>query len=88
VTGLHPLDGARWLRAQSIGRRVRNLVAHHSGARFEAEERGLLAEMAEFDLEPGPVMDSLTYADMTTGPDGHYVTYEERLDDILFALST
>jgi len=82
-TGLHPLDGARWLRAQGVDRRVCNLVAHHSGARFEAEERGLLAELDEFELEPGAVMDGLTFADMTTGPDGRYVSFEERLLDIL-----
>lgn len=59
LTGLHPLDGARWLRVQGADRRVCNLVAHHSGARFEAEERGLLSELEEFDLEVGPVMDAL-----------------------------
>ncbi len=82
-TGLHQLDGARWLRAQGVDRRVCNLVAHHSGARFEAEERGLLTDLEEFDLASGPVMDALTFADMTTGPDGGYVTFEKRLDDIL-----
>jgi putative nucleotidyltransferase with HDIG domain len=83
VTGFHPLDGARWLRVQGIDRRVSNLVAHHSGARFEAEERGLLAELNEFDLESGSVMDGLVYADMTTGRRGVYVRFDQRLDDIL-----
>ena len=83
VSGLHPLDGARWLRRQGVDRRVCNLVAHHSGARFEAEERALLAELEEFDLEAGPVMDALVFADMTTAPDGGYVSFEERLGDIL-----
>ena len=83
VTGLHPLDGERWLRAQGVDRRVCNLVAHHSGARFEAEECRLLAELEEFDLELGPVMDALVFADMTTGPDGGHVRFEERLDEIL-----
>jgi predicted hydrolase (HD superfamily) len=83
ATGLHPLDGARWLRDQGIDRRVCNLVAHHSGARFEAEERGLRAELDEFDLESGSVMDGLVYADMTTTPDGVYVSFEQRLNDIL-----
>jgi putative nucleotidyltransferase with HDIG domain len=82
-TGLHSLDGARWLRTQGVDRHVCNLVAHHSGARFEAEQRGLLAELEEFALEPGPVMDCLTFADMTTGSDGRYVRFEERLADIL-----
>ena len=83
VTGLHSLDGARWLRGLGVDRRVCNLVAHHSSARFEAEERGLLAELEEFDLEPGPVMDGLVFADMTSGPAGGSVTFEARLDDIL-----
>ena len=83
VTGLHPLDGARWLRVQGVNQRVCSLVAHHSAARFEADERGLLAELEEFDLERGPVMDALIFADMTTGPDGGCVAFQERLDDIL-----
>ena len=61
VTGLHPLDGARWLRSRGVEGRVCNLVAHHSGARFEAEEGGLLVELEEFDLETGPVMDALVF---------------------------
>jgi HD superfamily phosphodiesterase len=83
VTGLHPLDGACWLQDHGVARRVCNLVAHHSGARFEAAERGLAVELEEFDLETGPVMDGLIYADMTTGPSGAYVTFDERIDDIL-----
>ena len=34
-SGFHPLDGARWLRAQGQ-ERLACLVAHHSAARFEA----------------------------------------------------
>ena len=83
VTGLHQLDGARWLRQQGVNARVYNLVAHHSEARFEAQERGLLAELDEFDMEDGPAMDALVFADMTTAGDGTYVTFAERLDDIL-----
>jgi HD domain len=82
-TGLHPLDGARWLRARGVEGRVCSLVAHHSGARFEAAERGLLADLEEFGLEAGPVMDALVFADMTTGPDGGSVDFEARLADIL-----
>jgi len=62
---------------------IGRLVAHHSGARFEAEERGLLAELEEFDLEGGPVMDALVFADMITAPDGRYVSFEQRMDDIM-----
>ena len=35
-TRFHPLDGARYLRDQQWPEVVVNLVAHHSGARFEA----------------------------------------------------
>ena len=79
--GFHPVDGARFLRAQ--GReRLACLVAHHSGARFEAEERGLVEELAAFPVEDGPVMDALTFADMTIGPAGQPMTLEERISEI------
>ncbi|MEU2875944.1 HD domain-containing protein [Streptomyces sp. NPDC007070] len=41
-TGFHPLDGARYLEALGASAR---LVAHHSGAVCEAEQRGLSAEL-------------------------------------------
>lgn len=82
-TGLHPLDGARWLRSRGVDHRVCNLVAHHSGARFEAEERGLRAALEEFDFETSTTMDALDFSDMTTGPDGTYVSVEWRINDIL-----
>jgi len=83
ITGLHPLDGARHLESIGAGRRLCGLVAHHSGARFEAEERGLAAELAAFEREDSPVMDALVYADMTTGPAGEPVDFEDRIAEIL-----
>jgi putative nucleotidyltransferase with HDIG domain len=80
--GFHPVDGARFLR-QYGHERLARLVAHHSGARFEAEERGLLDELAAFPVEDGPVLDALTFADMTTGPAGEAVTPHERISEIL-----
>src|SRR5205807_48887 len=47
-TGFHPLDGARFIRAEGGMERVANLVAYHSAAQFEAEARGLLDQLAEF----------------------------------------
>jgi hypothetical protein len=82
LTGFHPLDGARPVRAQGHEELAR-LVAHHSGASFEAEERGLAAELAKFEPVEGPLMDALVYADMTTGPAGQRVTFDERTDEIL-----
>jgi HD domain len=80
--GFHPVDGARYVRQQGQ-KRLASLVAHHSGARFEAEERGLVDGLAEFEPEDGPVLDALTYADMTTGPAGQRVDLEERIAEIL-----
>lgn len=82
-TRFHPLDGARYLREEGWPVRLVNLVAHHSGARFEATERGLEAELSEFDLEDSPVMDALITADLTTGPDGSKLRYRERIAEIL-----
>jgi hypothetical protein len=82
-TGFHPLDGARYLRDLGWDTGVVQLVAHHSGAVIEAEERGLRSELlAEFPVEPSLSMDALWYCDMTTGPDGQTVSVEERLAEI------
>ncbi|MFE6691031.1 HD domain-containing protein [Streptomyces sp. NPDC057743] len=84
-TGFHPLDGARFLRDQEgMDDRVVRLVAHHSCALLEAEERGLRAELeAEFELERPELVDALIFCDMTTTPDGHPTTPPERLDEIV-----
>jgi len=77
-TGFHALDGARHLRA--LGHeRLAGLVAYHSGARGEAELRGQTAELAEFTDEASPTSMALTYCDMTTGPTGEVISYEDRL---------
>jgi putative nucleotidyltransferase with HDIG domain len=82
-TRFHPLDGARYLRDQGWPEIVVNLVAHHSGARFEAYERGLSNELAEFPFEDNPLLDALVAADLTTGPAGERLSYDERMDEIL-----
>lgn len=82
-TGFHPLDGARFLERCAAPQRLINLVANHSCARFEADERGMLPELQTYELEVGPVADALIWADMTTGPTGQTVTVEDRLAEIL-----
>jgi putative nucleotidyltransferase with HDIG domain len=82
-TGFHPLDGARYLTAEGFPDRLVQLVAHHTGATYEAEERGLSAELAEFEREDGPLLDALTCADLTTGPAGEAYTFDQRIDEIL-----
>jgi len=82
-TGFHPLDGARFLQRHGFPERITALVAHHSGARFEASERGLDSELGAFVLESGNVMDALVTADLTVGPFGHSVSITERFNEIL-----
>jgi hypothetical protein len=82
LTGFHPVDGARYVRRRGQEELAR-LVAHHSGARYEAEERGMVDDLAEFPVVDGPLMDALIYADMTTGPAGQPLTFDERMDEIL-----
>ena len=82
VTGLHALDGARYLREVGAPERLCALVAHHSAAYVEAELRGLADELADWADERTPVRDALWWADMTTSPDGEVVTFEERWAEI------
>lgn len=83
--GFHPLDGARYLRdVAHADERVTRLVAHHSCALREAEERGLAADLTdEFALESNGLVDALIYSDMTTTPNGERTTVEARLAEIL-----
>jgi len=84
VTGLHALDGARYLRdAQHADAMLCRLVAHHSCAIIEAGERGL-ADVLSLEFEPVPdVLSSvLTFCDMTTSPDGEPVPAGRRLAEI------
>ncbi|MFF0471495.1 HD domain-containing protein [Micromonospora zamorensis] len=82
-TGFHALDGARWLLHHGFPSRLAGLVANHSCASYEAQERGLAEDLAvEFPLEESPTSDALWFADMTTGPDGQDLSVEERLAEI------
>lgn len=86
-SGFHPLDGARYLRDHRLGgRALWTLVAHHTCAQIEADERGLgevlAAEFPIGDVHPSAVA-ALTYCDMTTGPDGQPVDVEQRIAEIL-----
>jgi hypothetical protein len=84
TTGLHQLDGARYLRdAQHADAMLCRLVAHHSCAIIEASERGLADVLSsEFDPAPDVLASELTCCDMTTSPDGQPVRVERRLAEI------
>ena len=79
----HPLDGAAFLSSESFPEVVSSLVAFHSGAAEEADERGLDDSLNQFALPPSDLLDILTYADMTTGPTGEPVTVDSRISEIL-----
>lgn len=85
LTGMHQLDGARYLRdIQGADSRLCSLVAHHSCACIEAKHRGMKELLrAEFPPVDGLLADALTYADMTTTPDGHATEVDARLAEIL-----
>src|SRR5216684_3221844 len=54
ITGLHQLDGARYLRdVQHADAMLCRLVAHHSCAIIEARERGL-ADVLSLEFDPAP----------------------------------
>jgi hypothetical protein len=60
------------------------LVAHHSCAVIEAEERDLADILRrEFEPLPQPLAEALTFCDMTATPDGEPVNVDRRLAEIL-----
>jgi hypothetical protein len=84
-TGFHPLDGARYLRDhEQADPMLCRLVAHHSYALVEAEERGLRLDLAtEFERPRNDLLEALTYCDMTTSPTGDQTTVNDRIAEIL-----
>ena len=84
TTGLHQLDGARYLRdAEHADALLCRLVAHHSCAIIEADERGLADILSsEFDPAPDVLASVLTCCDMTTSPDGELMPAGRRLAEI------
>lgn len=86
ATGFHPLDGARFLRDDhAADERLVRLVANHSLALLEAEERGLRGDLeAEFPLlDDHRLVDTLVHCDMTTTPGGESTSVEDRLAEIM-----
>jgi HD superfamily phosphodiesterase len=84
-TGFHPLDGARYLRdVQHADSSLCRLVANHSCATLEAEERGLACVLSSEFPSPDPRLnDALAYCDMTTTPTGDVVSVHDRLSEIV-----
>jgi HD superfamily phosphodiesterase len=84
-TGFHPLDGARHLRdVEHADATLCRLVANHSCAILEAEERGLADALSREFPAPNPALaDALAYCDMTTTPTGDVVSVHDRISEIV-----
>jgi hypothetical protein len=57
-----------------------SLVAYHTGAAFEAEERGLLDALLQMDP---PTQEDLILADLLSGANGESTTVDDRLAGIV-----
>lgn len=82
-TGMHAIDGALFLDLSGAPKELVSLVAFHTGAEYEADERGLTGQLIQFDRPPQDDLDALILADLTTGPSGQRMTVAERIDDML-----
>lgn len=82
-TGFHPLDGAAYLRETGWPTEVCSLVAYHTGAAWEAEERGLLHPLNRVEPPPQQDLDNLNLFDLSVGPTGLLVRPDDRLGEIL-----
>ncbi|MEV8026827.1 HD domain-containing protein [Cellulosimicrobium funkei] len=83
VTGFHPLDGAVFLRNEGASDDVVGLVAHHTGAAVEAEERDLERKLHDMPGADPVELDIITLLDLVTAPDGSATDPETRIDEIL-----
>jgi hypothetical protein len=81
-SGFHALDGATYLLSIGADRRLVSLVAHHSCASVEAEERGLAQELGAFVVERQDLVDALIYCDMTVSPEGQPVSVDVRIAEV------
>ena len=81
-TGMHAIDGALFLDRAGAPVAIVSLVAFHTGAEFEAEERGLLDALAQFDRPEQEELDLLILADLLSGSAGERVSLPERFDGI------
>ena len=83
LTGFHPLDGARHLTDLGAPTEMIALVAHHTGAAYEAQERGLAAELNLMPTPAAEALDALTLLDLVTSPDGRRIDPADRVAEIL-----
>lgn len=82
-TGMHAIDGAVVLDSLGAPRQLVSLVAFHTGAEYEADERGLSDRLEQFDRPPQDDLDALILVDLVSGPTGQRTTVSARIDEML-----
>ena len=82
-TGFHPIDGARFLTKDDAFEPLVGLVAHHTGALFEARERGLDDQLETYLVPNAAELAILSSADLCSGPDGVTVDPVDRIEEVL-----
>lgn len=82
-SGMHAIDGAAYLQEHGWPSAIVGLVAHHTGAWSEAEERGLTNALDQCPEPSDADLDALTLCDLLVGPSGEQVEPEKRLEEIL-----
>ena len=82
-TGFHPVDGANLVRESGFSELIVSLVAFHSGAEFEAHERGQESLLAAFTRPREDLLDRVTYCDLTIGPDGMPLCAKDWIAEVL-----
>jgi phosphoglycolate phosphatase len=83
ATGFHPLDAATYLTDAGVEESLVALVARHSAAIVEAEHRGLAEGLGIFPDRVSLVRDALWACDMTIGPTGLPVRFDDRIEEIM-----
>ncbi|SHU64265.1 metal dependent phosphohydrolase [Mycobacteroides abscessus subsp. abscessus] len=79
----HPIDGARYAALTKFPAAVVSLIAYHTGAEVEAEERGLSKLLLQIPRPPAGLLEILSCADLCTSPDGKPVDPARRVQEIL-----
>ena len=82
-TGFHPVDGARYVAETGGFGPLVDLVAHHTGAVFEARERDLENQLDKYPVPDAAELAILSSADLCSGSDGATVDPGDRIDEVL-----
>lgn len=85
-TGFHPIDGANQVARDAVLASCPSLVglvAHHTGAVFEARERALEVQLEQYPVPDAVELAILSCADLCAGPDGAAVDPADRINEVL-----